>query len=981
MKRLLLMMVMAVTGFAALQAEAANIRGKIVDATDKSPLSEASIRLVKASKDSTYVAGAAADAEGRFSLAGVHQGKYVLSVSYIGYSTLKKDITVGASDLRLGTLELSESTIMLKEATVVGVKTEITVKEDTVEYNADSYKTQPNAVVEDLLKRLPGVEVGTDGKITAQGKEVTKILIDGKEFFADDPKVASKNIPVEMVDKLQVVDRKSDLARLTGVDDGEEETVINLTVKKGMNNGWFGSITGGYGTDDRYSGSLIINHFRDGNQFTILGGANNTNEPAFTDGGSARFNRFGGNNGINTTQSAGFNFNVGKEETFRAGGSVLYSHTDQDSRNKSSYQYLLDDGNTYNDSYSTSRDKGHNIRGDFRLKWEVDSFNTLEFRPNFSLNFSDSWKTDSSMMRNKDFELQSKSISSYMNDGKSYEFGGQLVYNHKFKSHPGRSYSAQLRYNFSNVHEDGTTVTRNTFTDASTEDDDINQIYNNHRWSNGINWRLTWTEPIGDVKNARFITAAYRGNYRFNNADKFVYDIANDGNGSSTQRMPSVPRSPLLEAALNDAAFCSAIATKYSPLVLLDYRLLTDVLEYELAGADFNEQLSSSLRNKSFSQSFQLGFKQVRKEYNLDAGLQLNSSMLQSDDILDAARNVPQRWTWNVAPYARIRMKFSKTRNLAFDYRSRYSDPSVAQLQPVADVSNPLRIVIGNPNLKSTFTQNINLRFNDFNQEAQRSIMAMIGGQYSLNSIISKVTYDQTTGGQTTTYENVNGVWNAFGMCMFSFPFKRKSWYYSTMTRLSYSSTVGFNNSTYNRSGTLSWHIAPGISFRPDALELELRPTYNLQTTHNSTQTSANRNIHTYGASFNGTYYAPLGFVIATDVRYSSSSGYSDGYNTTQWLWNASLSYQFLRDKSATITAKVFDILGQRQSISRSVTANYIRDMEYNTLSRYVMFSFTYKFTTFGSQKNNPKVDNDFGPGGPGRFRGGRPPMGPPPGR
>ena len=978
MKRLLLLLVAAVLGFAGMQALAADVRGRIVDAADKSPLAEATVRLVKASKDSTYVAGAAADAEGRFRLTGVREGKYVLSVSYIGYATLTKPVTVGQADVRLGVIELSESSIMLREATVVGVKTEITVKEDTVEYTADSYKTQPNAVVEDLLKRLPGVEVGSDGKITAQGKEVTKILIDGKEFFADDPKVASKNIPVEMVDKLQVVDRKSDLARLTGVDDGEEETVINLTVKKGMNNGWFGSVTGGYGSDDRYSGSLIVNHFRDGNQFTILGGANNTNEPAFTDGGSSRFSRFGGSNGINTTQSAGFNFNVGNDEKFRAGGSLLYSHTDQDSRNKSSYQYLLDEGNTYNDSYSTSRDKGHNIRGDFRLKWEVDSFNTLEFRPNFSLNFSDSWKTDSSMMRNAAHELQSKSISSYVNDGKSYEFGGQLVYNHKFSSHPGRSYSAQLRYNFSNVHEDGSTLTRNTFTDEGTDDDDINQIYNNHRWSNTIQWRLTWTEPLGDVKNARFITAAYRGNYKFNNADKFVYDVASDG-GSLPMPAPR-SSSPLLDAALADATFCRAIATKYSPLVLLDYRLLADVLESELQGADFNEQLSSSMRNDLFTQSFQLGFKQVRKEYNLDAGLQLNSSMMRSNDLLDPARNVPERWTWYVSPYARIRMKFSKTRNLAFDYRSRYNEPSVAQLQPVADVSNPLRVVIGNPDLKSTFTQNVNLRFNDFNQEAQRSIMAMIGGQYSLNSIISKVTYDQTTGGQTTTYENVDGVWNAFGMCMFSFPFKRKSWYYSTMTRLSYSSTVGYNNESFNRSGTLSWHIAPGISFRPDFLELELRPTYNLQTTGNSTQTSANRTIHTYGGRFNGTYYAPLGFVIATDVNYSSSTGYTDGYNSTQWLWNASLSYQFLRDKQATITAKVFDILGQRQSISRSVTANYIRDMEYNTLSRYVMFSFTYKFTTFGGQKNNPKVDNEF-MGRGGRFGGGRPPMGPPPGR
>ena len=977
MIRLLIVLVAVCLGLAGYDAEAAVIKGRIVDANDKTGLTDATVRLVKASRDSAFVAGAAADSEGNFKLAGVRQGKYVLNVSYIGYSTLKKSITVGTNELNLGEIAMSESTIMLKEATVVGVKTEITVKEDTVEYNADSYKTQPNAVVEDLLKRLPGVEVGSDGKITAQGKEVTKILIDGKEFFADDPKVASKNIPVNMVDKLQVVDRKSDLARLTGVDDGEEETVINLTVKKGMNNGWFGTVIGGYGTDKRYTGSLILNHFRDGNQFTILGGANNTNEPAFTDGGASRFTRFGGGNGITTTQSAGFNFNVGKEETFRVGGSVLYSHSDQDSRNKSSYQYLLADGNTFNDSYSTARDKGHNIRGDFRMKWEVDSFNTLEFRPNFSFNFSDSWKSDSSMMRGSRYELQSKSVSSYFNNGKSYEFGGQLVYNHNFKSHPGRSYSVQLRYNFSNVREDGSTVTRNTYADENTDDQDINQIYDNHRWSNGVNWRLTWTEPLGDVKNARFLTFAYRGNYKFNNADKYVYDIEQPSAGGSRGY------NPVLAAALGDAGFRSAIASKYSPVVLLDYTLLADILNYELGTQVFNEELSSLFRNDYFTQSFQIGFKQVRKSYNLDAGVSLNTSMMKSDDLLNAARNIPARHTWYLSPYARLRFKFSKTRNLAFDYRARHNEPSLTQLQPVADVSNPLRIVVGNPDLKPTFTQRVNLRFNDFNQEAQRSIMAMIGAQYSLNSIISKVIYDATTGGQTTTYENVDGVWNAFGMTMFSFPFKRKSWYYSMMSRVSYSSTVGFNNNNYNRSGTFSLHVAPGISFRPDNLELELRPTYNYQTTHNTTQVSANRDIHTYGAMFNGTYYAPFGFVINTDLNYNSSSGYTDGYNTTQWLWNASLSYQFLREKSATLSVKVFDILGQKQSISRNVTANYIRDMEYNTLTRYFMFSFTYKFTTFGSQKKNPTVDNyDMGPGrhgGP--WRGGRPPMGPPPGR
>lgn len=974
MKRLLFIIIVALIGTMGIVAWAANIKGRTIDAHDKSILADATVRLLKNNKDSAFVAGTTADGNGNFTLSGIKAGRYIITVSYIGYNTAKLNVTAGDANVNIGDIELSESSIMLKETTIVGVKTEITVKEDTVEYNADSYKTRPNAVVEDLLKRLPGVEVDSEGKITAQGKEVKKILVDGKEFFAEDPKVASKNIPVEMVDKLQVVDRKSDLARLTGVDDGEDETVINLTVKKGMNNGWFGTITGGYGTDNRYTGNVMINHFSDGNQLTILGGANNTNEMAFTDGGASRFTRFGGQDGINTSQSAGLNFNIGtKDEKFRAGGSVMYSHSDRDTYTNSNYQYLLV-GDQTKKSYTATRDKGHNVNGDFRLKWEIDSFNTLEFRPNFNFSFSNSLKSDSTTSWNSGVLPISRSLNDYANDGKSYEFSGQLVYNHKFRSHPGRSYSAQLRYNFSNVKETGSTFTNNTYYTDEQTDETISQIYDNHRWSNAINWRLTWTEPLGSVRNARFLTFAYRGNYKFNNADKFVYDInqsTDDIDGHS------------LAAALRDVNFRKAISDKYSPLALTDYNILADILESEI-GQDLNTSQSSQFRNNYFTQTYQLGFKQVRKLYNLDAGLSLNSSMMSSHDLMNEARNIPTRWTWNLAPYARLRMKFSKMSSLAIDYRANNSQPSMTQLQPVADLSNPLRIVVGNPDLKATFTQRLNIRYNNFNQQSQRSIMAMAGAQYSTNSIISKIDYDEQTGGQSITYDNVNGVWNADAMGMVSFPFHRKSWYFSTMSGIRYSSSVAYNNGTYNRNGNLSFNVSPGISFRPNNVELELRPSYNLQTSHNSANAANDRTIHSYGGSFNASYYTPIGIVLNTDLRYSTSSGYSDGYNSTQWLWNAELSYEFLREKSATFSVKVFDILGQRQSIRRNVTASYIQDIESNTLTRYVMFSFTYKFTTFGSQKDNPKMKDNFGgrrgPMGP-PPGGSRRPMGPPPGR
>lgn len=255
-------------------AIAAKITGTVKDAATLDPLMEATVRLLSA-KDSSFVKGVTTSLEGNFNLDGVKQGKYILSITYIGYTDHYQNLTVGKSNVRLGVINMKEASHLLGEVSVVATKTPIKVMEDTVEYNADSYHTQPNAVVEDLLKRLPGVEVDSDGKITAHGKSISKILVNGKEFFSDDPQVASKNLPADMIDKLQVVDRKSDMARLTGVDDGEDETVINLTVRKGMDNGWFGNAETGYGTDDRYATSFNINRFWNGNQITFLGNINN----------------------------------------------------------------------------------------------------------------------------------------------------------------------------------------------------------------------------------------------------------------------------------------------------------------------------------------------------------------------------------------------------------------------------------------------------------------------------------------------------------------------------------------------------------------------------------------------------------------------------------------------------------------------------------------------------------------------------------
>ncbi len=743
----------------AATALAYDIKGKIVD-SDGEPMVAATVKLL-AAKDSTFINGVKTNIDGNYSLTGVKSGNYIVEAMYIGYRTTHKDTKIGSKSVTLEPIVLEMSAIELQEVTVVGVASEIKVKEDTVEYNAGSYKTQPNAVVEDLLKRLPGVEVDSEGKITANGKEVKKILIEGKEFFADDPQVASKNLPVEMIEKLQVVDRKSDLARLTGVDDGEDETVINLTVKKGMQNGYFGAA-----------------------------------------------------------------------------------------------------------------------------------------------------------------------------DGHSLEFGARLIYSHSFRRHRGRSFSISAEYNHSNIREHENTFSRNLFYLLNDSVDIYDQEASNHSWTDRMSARLTWTEPLGNVKNGRFLTFAYNLNYRWNNADNMIYD-------HPLLPMPGPDGFPEVD---------------YSQLI-------------------FNPDLSNRFRNDYFNQDIRLGFRQVTKSINFEGGISLVPQMSKSIDLINSDRDIDSRWVVNVAPFLRYRHRFSKTRSLNIHYRGRSSQPSLTQLQPVPDMSDPMNIIYGNPALDPSFSHNMNIRFQDFNTERQRSIMLMANMSLTQNSIVSNITRDRETGAQTTRYENVNGVWSARVMSIFSQPLRNKFWQINNHLFVNYNRNVGFNNGQRNRSGSLMVAESFGIAFRPDNLELELRPNYRLQTTHNSLQGVGGQTVHTYGGTFSAYYSTPIGVILNSDLTYSGSAGYAAGYNQKQWMWNASISYQFLPSRSLTVALKAYDLLNQRSNISRTITANYIDDTMINDLTRYFMLTVSYKFNTFG-KGNMPTDRNMRGPGGPGGpgGHGGRPP-------
>ncbi len=925
----------------SLAAPAYTVKGTVTDTGGES-LPSASVRLLAAA-DSAVVNGTVSSAEGLFSFPNVKSGKYIVEVSYVGFATQARDIQVKGASLTLEPFRMADDAIMLRETTVVGIKTPVTVKEDTIEFNADSYRTAPNAVVEDLLKRLPGVEVGSDGSITANGQTVTKILIDGKEFFSDDPTVASRNLPVGMVDRLQVVNRKSDLARITGVDDGEDETVINLTVKKGMQNGWFGTVEGGYGSDDRYKAQFNINRFWNGNQITFIGAANNVNDLSFNDGTASRFRRFGGENGVTTSQALGVNFNVGRGEILRVGGDIMYSRSDRDTRQESTRQYLLENSSLYTSTGKIARDLGNNYRADFRVQWKPDSLNTVDFRPRFSYNHNNSWSRDSTLtsVGADGLDPISRSVNRSSARGDSWEASGSLIYNHRFRARRGRSLSLFVNYRYSNVEEQSDTYSWNQFYNYNDSVDLYDQFSTSRTLTNNVSARLSWTEPLGDPSRGNFLTVAYRFQYRWNDADKLVYD---------------------------------------HPVSFPDGWDGPAVVDPSLV---FSDDLSNQFRNEYMNQDIRAGFKHVSRSQTVDVGLSLVPQSSKSTDLINSARNIPRRDVLNFAPYLRYRWKPSKSQGMQVDYMGRSSQPSMTQLQPVADVSDPLNIVIGNPDLDPTFTHNVRVRYNNFSAEAQRSVMAMLDARVVQNSIVSKTTFDPGTGGRTTTYANVNGVWNVRAMNMVSFPFRNKHWTFNNHAMLYFSNAVGFTDGERNRSQSFQLDLRPGLAFRPDDFEAELRPRYTLQTVHNTVQESGNRTVHSYGGNLYLSYSTPVGIVLNSDLSFTATRGYATGFDENRWQWDASIAYEMLRDRSLTLSLKAYDILGQQSNIRRTTNANYIDDVRTNSLGRYVMVTLSYKFNTFG-KGNMPQDRNEyrFGPGGPppgGRPPGGRPPGGRPP--
>lgn len=919
MKRFVLFIGLLLIGVSIFAQNNGRITGKIVDQETKEPVAQANVRILH-QKDSLYLNGVASDQEGNFAIS-VPYGNYIIHVTYVGHHDLFRNVTISNTNrtANLGSVELGTDNILLDAAVVTAKAAEIVVRGDTVEYNADSYKVTESAILEDLLKKMPGIEIDSEGKITVNGREIKKIMVDGEEFFSTDPKVASKNLPAKMVEKLQVLDRRTDMAQMTGFDDGEEETIINLMVKPGMKEGLFGNAFVGYGTKGRYEGNAMVNYMKDKNQYTVLGGFNNTNNAGFSDlassmfgsgGGGGRRMFFGGRSGITTSGNAGFNFSQQFTNKLKLGGNLRYGNTDNNTLSKTHTQNILSSGNTLEDENNSSNNYSQNFNMDLRLEWTPDTLTRIIFNPEGSV--YNNRRTELS-----DFLTTTETLedsinygdSRYNSTGDGKNLSARLDVSRTLGK-KGRILSVQLRGGMSDSENEGTNLS-NTFYNGTKPDDLIDQRFVNTNDSK--NWRgyVSYVEPLGN-----------------NNAIQFAYQYRQNISGSDK-----------------------------------DTRVKDESGNYTV----LDEQYSKRLENNFTNQEIEFNFQSVRQKYDYTIGFSVQPSSSQSktfigdNKISDFTRDVV-----NYAPMAQFNYRWTRQHNLRLRYFGNTDQPSVTQLSPVVDVSNPLNITYGNPDLNPSFEHRLNLRYQNFNPEKNRSMGFFGDIRYLTNDIVSSTMTDRETGRRETTYENVTGNWNANGRMMMNIPLKNIRFSVFSMSFASYNHANGFSNLEKNLSRRLNLGETLGLNYRSDLIDFGIRGNISYNKVKNSLEGQQDQEFLNYGGNANTTLYLPWDMSIESDINYSTNSGYSDGFTQDEWLWNASIQKQLFKQKNGTIRLKIYDILQQRSNISRSVTSNYIRDTTTNTLTTYFMVHFVYRFNIFKNGATREDMMPQHGPG-PGR--------------
>ncbi|WP_210464665.1 outer membrane beta-barrel protein [Rufibacter roseolus] len=937
-------------------SQTTSVRGQAVGGG--SPLIGATVALLNA-QDSSVYKGAATDVEGRFEIAGVQNGRFVLKISYLGFGTLYRSVTATGAPIQLGTLTLTSGATTLREVEVVGRAATVIQKQDTAEMNSAAFKVNRDANAENLIQKMPGITI-QNGQVQAQGERVQRVLVDGKEFFGEDPSAVLKNLPAEVISKIQVFDRQSDQAQFTGFNDGNEQKTINIVTKPEFRTGRFGRISAGAGTDGRYRISGNINQFEGDRRISIVGLSNNVNEQNFSSedlvGVASASSRGGGNrgggggprgggggpggggwgggnntgdflvnsnNGIARTNAIGLNYLDKWGKKVDVQGSYFFNHSNTGANYSLFRQYGIDgsEESTYGQN-GNSDTKNVNHRANLRLTYNIDSANSIIIRPrlSFQSNTGTSFDRGATLAGSPFTSL----LNNFGSDLDGMNFNNNILYRHSFPKR-GRTISLDVTTGY-NQNKGNSQLYSETVTDEDIQIQDQISVLDNKGLNLGAN--LNYTEPL--TKNTQ-LQLTYTTNYSNSDGDKRTY-----------------------ERAENSEVYDNLLASQ-----------------------------SSTVENRTMTQEFGTGWRYNTRDFQVMLNARYQFLNMQTDQLYPTPIN-PEYNYHNVLPFAMVRYNFNQDRNIRLFYNGRSQTPGVEQLQSAIDKSNSLIWSMGTPGLGQSFNHNFNMRYSSANPGRSSSFFFVLGGSTAQNYIGRQtitarrgeviVSPGDTLRGnqQLNRPVNLDGQYSLRSFLTYGLPLPFIKSNLNLNLNATYNQTPGLiddaenNTTTANVGGGVV--ISSNISENFDFL-ISTNATYNEATY--SLRKEQNNNYYNQSSQFRLNWILWKGLTLTSELNHQYNGGLSEGIDPTFMLWNGSIGYKFLKDRQAEIRLSAFDILGENTSIQRNIANAYIEDVQTTVLQRYFMLSFNYNLRMFGGSGARPNNDmNRPGGGYPGGGRG-----------
>ncbi|RYY56023.1 MAG: TonB-dependent receptor [Chitinophagaceae bacterium] len=923
MKQLSLLVVAIIA--ISFSAESQSIKGKLLDLEENRPLAGARLKL-QPLRDSSNSREVVADSNGVFIFQGIPKDTFSVTVFSVGYEAYRQSVAVTDSlpDQDLGTLFIPKTSTTIGGVTVVAKTPPTQQKGDTIQYNASQFKVNPDATVEDLMKKAPGVTVGRDGTVTAQGEQVRKVTIDGKDFFGDDASAALRNLPADVVDKIQVFDRLSDQAQFTGVDDGNSQKALNIVTKSGLKNGQFGRMYAGYGTDDRFQAGGNVSFFKGDRKISFVGLMNNINQQNFgsqdllgvTSTGGGRGGRPGGGgggfqipqqNGISRTNAIGVNYadKWGKKVDIAGSYFVNYSSLEND-RDANTRNFVKPDSVLIRNEFSMTRTQNINHRANLRIEYKIDSNNTIIISPSFSYQKN---KSRSNSFQTNAYELENGFLSSLENNrynvNGGWNFNNNILYRHQFAKR-GRTISLNLNQSFND--RDGFSYQESYTVTASAKNDSLSQYSDNSTRGHTLSANIIYTEPVGAKGQFQF---NYNPSITKNKADKETYRFDR---------------------------------------TVWDYTIF-DPTQSNLFDNDYNTQNTGV--------TYRLG----DRDQQFAVGVNYQYSTLSSDQDLPFVSKISRNFS-NFLPNLQWRTKISPRSSIRLFYRSSVNAPSVNQLQDVIDISNPLSVTRGNTNLKQQYSHTLNARYTFTNTQKGQSLFANVFVQ-KVNDYVAQgvftafsdslITPEFTLarGGQIYQPINLDGYYNLRSMVAFGQPINAIKSNINLNGEFRYSRTPGFSNNL--NSITNVYYYGGGAGLASNISEyVDFNISYNVGYSRSINTLQPERAITSVlrvaGLQFN--LLNKKGWFVQNDLTNQVNTGLSEGFNQNFWLWNLAAGKKILANRRAEIKLSVFDLLKQNQSIVRTLENNEIRDERNTVLQRYFMLTFTYNLKNFGTAKS-----------------------------